>query len=132
MTVRLNLSKPRILILAILLSFVWNAFWFSAVKVVVRPSQKEPVKFPQASFLGLPLGKAAMEVRAEPRTPSFLEERYLKMAKSARGHEGLAVMPPYFKEGLGLSEQATGENRLTYFIDEAISGLKSEPAYPAE
>jgi len=131
MTVNFNiaLSKYRILIFAIILSFVLHLFWLSVVRVVVAPQGPRPVKFSRVSFLGPLLTKTATEVRIAERPRSFLEERYNALAgdlpdtEATTGHEA-AISYDNAQRPLSKSD-----DKIVSLIDAAISGRKLEPGF---
>ena len=67
--------KNKLLWSALVISGAWHLFWISTIRVVIVPANVEVVKFSKVSFLGSVMGGGSLEVRAEARPRSFLEER---------------------------------------------------------
>lgn len=131
MTVNFNtaISKYRILILAIFLSFVMHLFWLSAVRVVVAPQGSRQVKFSRVSFLGPLLTKTATEVRIAERPRSFLEERYNALAGVPAGNEVIAGRNSAISYDNTQRSFSKTEEKIVLLVDGAVSGRKLEPNF---
>ena len=123
----------HILILTIAVSSALHIFWLSVIKVVVMPSKAEPIKFSKVSFLGPILERGGMEVRVQPKSLSYLEKRYLAGIDSISDRERKRAKPSHARyAGLDRDFDLLNNEKLAYLIDEAVSGLKSEPVYNLE
>ena len=129
MNLNIALSKYRILIFAIFLSFVLHLFWLSAVRVVVAPQLSRPVKFSRVSFLGPLLTKTATEVRIAQRPRSFLEERYNALAGDPLDTEAATSRNAPVKYDNAQRPCSKPDEKIVSFIDGAVSGRKLEPAF---
>jgi len=127
-----KIGKYRIFIFAIAVSFAWHIFWLSAVKVIVSPSKIKSVKFSKVAFLGPILTRVAMEVRVEPKVHSFLETRYLTSVKNITAYKPEQLKDLEAKGDAGRQFYLPDNEKMAYFIDEAVSGGKLEPTYSAE
>lgn len=123
----------HIFILAITISAAVHIFWLSVIKVVVMPSRMEPIKFSKVSFLGPILERGSMEVRVQPKSLSYLEKRYLANIDSisGQGNRGAKELKAKY-DRLDRDFGLLSNEKLAYLIDEAVSGLKSEPLYSLE
>jgi hypothetical protein len=123
------LSKYRVLIFAIFLSFVLHLFWLSAVRVVAAPQGPRPVKFSRVSFLGPLLTKTATEVRITQRPRSFLEERYNALAGDPLDKEtGTGLNAPVRYDN-ARGSRPNFDKKIALLVDSAVSGRKLEPAF---
>lgn len=128
MALKISLSKYRILIMAVGLSFAMHCFWLSAIKIAVAPESKKEVRFSKVSFLGPILTKISTEVRISPRTRSFLEERYNSIGKNTDKKTDLSAGGAYLKYDAGSISEIPGDESMVRAIDAAVSGSKLEPA----
>lgn len=124
-------SGRRILILAIALSFVLHIFWLSAVKIVSLPVRRDAAQFSKVAFLGPILSSINMEVRAAPASRSFLERRYNEITGRTLFYDEQANMKAVSKK-YGDTSSAQPGRMIPLAIDDAVSGEKLEPDYPAE
>jgi len=125
--------ENRVLVMAVMVSLLWHTLCLSVIKVVVKPGASVPVKFSKVAFLGPAAGISPGEIKVEPRSSSFLENRYrnnvMKMAVreitlSAGGTDMFSAKTarmPSFKEG-----------PIKYLIQDALEGTKSEAHIMAE
>ena len=122
----------RIFALAILASLVWHLFWLSTIAIVSSPVNARSVKFSKVSFLGPLLGKGSMELQARPKERSFLEIRYLGVARRLLQRPGQPVMTITDKYEGGNDAYHLRDERMITFIDDALNGNKLEPSYDEE
>jgi hypothetical protein len=127
-------SGYRILVLAIVFSFVWHLLWLSMIKIVApKPAHSSQVNFSRVSFLGQIFTKVSMDVRTQPAERSLLEKRYNVLAgrvgqrSSQVSSTALTAKPEPDK---GLNKDA--DSALSHLINEAVSGAKAEPDYDPE
>ena len=102
------------------------------VTIVSSPASTRSVKFSKVSFLGPLLGKGSMELQARPKERSFLEIRYLGLARHLPQIPGQAVRTDADSSGDGDDAYHLRDERMTAFIDDALNGEKLEPAYEEE
>jgi hypothetical protein len=129
MTVKFDMSKYRILAIAVAASVAWHLFWLFAIKIDISPRQTKEVKFSKVSFLGPILDIGAVELRVEPPQRSFLEKRYMgRVARIPYGVQESAkdVHPRYDPNA---SSGIIEERDIPLLINEALDARKSEPAY---
>ena len=122
----------RIFALAILASLAWHLFWLSTIAIVSNPVNARSIKFSKVSFLGPLLGKGSMELQARPKERSFLEMRYLKEARRLLQRPGQVAITTTDKYEGGNDAYHLRDERMTAFIDDALSGEKLEPSYEEE
>lgn len=127
MTVKIELSKYRVLMIAILLSFVWHIFWLSAIKVTSSSGRINTVKFSKISFLGPILTRSPIEARVEPKDKSFLENRYALAAENVSDRKTWRINDAFVK-GVFAGTSHPNNETLAALIDEAVSGPKLEPS----
>lgn len=127
-------SGYRILVLAVVFSFIWHLFWLSMIKVVApTPTRSSQVRFSRVSFLGQILAKVSMEVRAQPAERSLLEKRYNVFAgrigqRSTQVSPAALVAKPELDNGVNKDADSV----LSHLISKAVSGSKAEPDYDSE
>ncbi len=129
--IKMILSRNRVFILAILLSFAWHLFWLSAIKVVVAPPKRAPVKFSKVSFLGPILERGAIELGVRPKERSLLEGRYLNDIGDLAAH----TMPARSASSEYIPDDRAGlsiDRAIAVLIEDALSGTKIEPLCSVE
>lgn len=119
-------EASRIFFAAILISLLWHLFWLSTIAIVSRPDVRN-VRFSKVSFLGPLLGKGAMELAVRPKERSFLEERYIAVAKLLQTPTAGIINVPVGYES-GSDPFHARDEKLIALIDEALSGEKLEPS----
>jgi len=120
--------QSQILVLAIFISLAWHLFWLSAIKVVVAPPDKRPIRFSKVSFLGPLLTRSAAEIGIAPKALTFPEKRYLAKIRETAGQDRRARQAIYAQdyESDIIIPKAIDE-KLISFIDESLGGQKLEP-----
>lgn len=117
----IRIFRDRIFNLAILSSIALHIFWLSIVRVVVTPNKTGPVKFSKVSFLGPIMTKGMLQVGIRPRERSFLERRYLSIAR-----EGFSPLVKVSSDS-PYRQVRSVDKKLDALIGDAISASKIEP-----
>lgn len=128
----ISLSRYRIFIAAIVISFLWHMFWLSAVKIVSAPSIGKPVKFSKVSFLGPFLARGAISLRVQPKEKGFLEKRYRMMAANTAGGGVVQQGGEVYRYEPDAGARLLDGRSMADFVDEALAGPRPEPDYSGE
>ena len=116
----------RILAIAIFASLLWHLFWISTIKIVSSADSALNVRFSRVSFLG-PLLGGAMDLQARPKERSFLEKRYIAMAKRSAQEERFRTKIDVNGYDAGNDAYHLKDDGMTGSVDEVLSGEKIEP-----
>lgn len=113
MKTKIDVSKNKVLISAILFSAMWHIFWLSAFTVAVVPKVKKTVKFSNVSFLGPILEKGVLSVNVKTHERTSLENSYLASIGTRAALKGERplyddhVLPPLDMVSYGNDEKLT-------------------------
>jgi hypothetical protein len=125
---RMNGSKDRILLYAIIFSAVWHIFWLSMFSVTVTPKIRKPVKFSSVSFLGPILNAGVLSVDIKPRESTAAEARYLDlMGRYAALADQAAAAPGTAAIQASGMLSASDEEEFTALAISAIDTNKAGP-----
>lgn len=118
--------------IAIAISLAWHLFWMFGVRVAVAPRDAWAVKFSKVAFLGPILERGALEVRLARGERTFLEKRYLEIARGMAAVTEEAPAMPSLPDLAESDIYAAVDAELLPLMKEAVSSSKLEPAYGAE
>jgi len=127
MIIKIGLSKYRILMLAIAISFLWHMFWLFAIKIVDRPSQIETVKFSQVSFLGPILGGRGFGLRIKPQDRSFLEKKYFNSIGNIANASQVRMPPAQLRYDADKSSFRPNDRMISSYVRQSLESQKIEP-----
>lgn len=125
--IRIFYLENRIFIIAIFLSILWHLLWISIIKVVVKPAGRESVKFSKVAFLGPVSAISTGEIKAAPKSISFLEKRYRDNLNDMP-NKNVITASDAGAYGRIRQEGEGGDDSITYQIRETLEGVKIEPA----
>lgn len=117
----------RVFATALLASFLWHAFWLFTIKIAPNRYDSSEVKFSKVSFLGPLLDKGSMELRAAPKEMTFLEKRYVNMARSFNVTPESSTNRVIDRYDASSGQDYMRDNRVTREINDALGAEKLEP-----
>ena len=121
-------ANYKVFAIAIFASLIWHVFWISTIKIVSDSASGRAVRFSKVSFLGPLLGGSAIDLQVRPRQRTFLEDRYLAMAKRPAQEGRLCARADLAGYDAPNDAYHLKNDVMPASIDEAFGADKMEPS----